>query len=181
MTHANTHANKGDEGDSSSPSDEETDSDEPDGNRRQAVPDGKAGDSTARKGPLREEGAGSRKERMAAYIRASGVVFRAMHLLEEWKYITARITSAKVPVDLIALRKDVVLLVQVISSRKPITDTKAVLRHFAVKIQNLRSMGTLFQFRKILMAYSRSGGWMTYDVYPNGLVPAWNVQAVPDT
>jgi hypothetical protein len=130
-------------------------------------------------GALRETRGKGRGERIREYLRGSGVVYRAMGLLEEWKYMTARISSGKVPVDIIALRNDVVLLVQVISSRKPLPDAKAVLRHFAGKIQNLRSMGTLFQFRKILMAYSRSGGWMTYDVYPNGLAPARNIAAVP--
>jgi hypothetical protein len=132
-------------------------------------------------GITRKTEGGGRVGRIREYLRGSGMVYRAMHLLEEWKYMTARISSAKVPVDIIALRKDVVLLVQVISSRKPLPDAKTVLRHYAVKIGNLRSMGTALQFRKMLLAYSRRCGWKCFDVLPSGLIPAWNVPAVPDS
>ena len=130
---------------------------------------------------IHETGCEGRKERMEEYLRGSGVVYRAMHLLEEWKYMTARISSTKVPVDIIALRKDVVLLVQVISSRRPLPDAKTVLRHYAEKIGSLRSMGTAMQFRKMLLAYSRRCGWKYFEVLPSGLIPVWNVPAVPDS
>ena len=115
------------------------------------------------------------------YLRNSGIVYRAMHLLEEWKFVTARISCARVPVDIIAFRKDMSLLVQVISSRGPLPNAKAIVRHYAVKIHDLRTMGTSLNFRKMLMAYSRPCGWKYYDVLPGGLIPAWSVPVPPAT
>jgi hypothetical protein len=121
---------------------------------------------------------GNRK-RVERYLRSSGVVHRAMQLLEEWKFLSARLSSAKVPVDIIALRKDVALLIQVISSKKPVPDARTLVRLYAGKITALREMGTSAQFRKILMAYSTLCGWKYYDVLPGGLIPAWDLPAVP--
>ncbi len=114
------------------------------------------------------------------YLRNRGVVHSAMRLLEEWKFMPARITSSKVPVDIIALRRDMALLIQVISSKKPIPDAKTLVRHYAKKIDALRRMGTTAQFRKVLMAYSKLCGWKYYDVLPGGLIPAWDLPAVAE-
>jgi hypothetical protein len=149
MSHSKNNTGNYDDGNDSSSSDEGTESDDPDGNSRQDAPvdlvvnpahETVVTDKTEPKG---------RGERIKEYLRGSGVVYRAMHLLEEWKYMTARISSTKVPVDIIALRKDVVLLVQVISSRRPLPDAKTVLRHYAEKIGSLRSMGTAFQLLRV--------------------------------
>jgi hypothetical protein len=178
MSHSTTNTNNNKDGNDISSSDEGTGSGDPDGNSGQDAPVDRAPNPPGVMAVTHEKG---RKERIKEYLRGSGIVYRAMHLLDEWKYMTARISSAKVPVDIIALRKDVVLLVQVISSRKPLPDAKAVLRHYAEKIGNLRSMGTSQQFRKMLLAYSRSCGWKYFEVLPSGLIPAWNVPAVPDS
>jgi hypothetical protein len=85
---------------------------------------------------------------------------------------------SKVPVDIIALRNDMTLLVQVISSKKPIPDAKTLVRDYAGKIDALRRMGSTVQFRKMLMAYSRVCDWKYYEVLPGGLIPAWHL---PDT
>ena len=180
MFHAKMNMNNDADGNDNSSSDESTESDDPDGNSGQDAPVDRVPNPSGVKAVIHEKRSEGRKERIKEYLRGSGIVYRAMHLLEEWKYMTARISSAKVPVDIIALRKDVVLLVQVISSRKPLPDAKTVLRHYAEKIGNLRRMGTAMQFRKMLLAYSRPCGWKYFEVLPSGLIPAWNVPAVPD-
>ena len=182
MTHAKKNNRESTDGDASSSSDDDTDKRTTGSMSMQEAPDDREenppSDSEA---IVHETGIEGRKERMEAYLRGSGVVYRAMHLLEEWKYMTARISSTKVPVDIIALRKDVVLLVQVFSSRRPLPDAKTVLRHYAEKVGSLRSMGTAVQFRKMLLAYSRRCGWKYFEVLPSRLIPVWNVPAVPDS
>jgi len=180
MSHAKQNMNNDADRDDSTSSDESTESDDPDGNSGQVAPVDQVTKTPGETSVIPAKGSEGRKERIKEYLRGSGIVYRAMHLLEDWKYMTARISSAKVPVDIIALRKDVVLLVQVISSRKPLPDAKTVLRYYAEKIRNLRSMGTAMQFRKMLLAYSRPCGWKYFEVLPSGLIPAWNVPAVPD-
>jgi hypothetical protein len=181
MSHTKQNTNNDTDRNDSTSSDEGTESDDPDGNSGQVAPVDRGTDHSGETPVIHEKGSGGRKGRTKEYLRGSGIVYRAMHLLEDWKYLTARISSAKIPVDIIALRKDVVLLVQVISSRKPLPDAKTMLRHYAEKIGNLRSMGTAMQFRKMLLAYSRSCGWKFFEVLPSGLIPAWNVPAVPDS
>ncbi len=114
-----------------------------------------------------------------AYLRGSRIVFRAMRLLEEWKYLPAQISHCRIPFDIIALRDDVTLLIQVISSKKPIPDAKALVRNYVAKIDALRWMRTTAQFRKMLMAYSGAFGWKYYEVLPGGLIPAWHLPDIP--
>jgi len=118
-------------------------------------------------------------EVISTYLRSGGIVHRAMQLFEDWKYQPARIICSGIPVDIIAIRNDRVLLVQVISSRTPVLDAATLTSQYGGKIQNLRAMGTEAQFRKILLAYSRGSGWKYYDVLPGGLIPAWNLPEPP--
>jgi hypothetical protein len=110
-------------------------------------------------------------------LKNRGIVHRAMQILGEWKFIPARIICAAVPVDIIAVRRDASLLVQVISSKQPIPCAKMLVRRYRTKIQALRMLGTTAQFRKLLMAWSRPCGWKYYDVLPGGLKPAWDLAA----
>ena len=110
-------------------------------------------------------------------LKNRGIVHRAMQILGEWKFIPARIICAAVPVDIIAVRRDASLLVQVISSKQPIPCAKTLVQRYRTKIQALRTLGTTAQFRKLLMAHSRSCGWKYYDVLPGGLKPAWDLAA----
>ncbi len=114
------------------------------------------------------------------YRRSTGIIFRAMRLLEEWKYLPAQISHSRIPVDIIALRHDLALLIQVIYARKPVSSARVLISHFAEKVENLRRMGTTRQFRKIIMVYSRLYGWKYYEVLPGGLIPAWALPAVPE-
>lgn len=118
-------------------------------------------------------------ESVDGYLRNRGIVHRAMELLEEWKFLPARISSSKVPVDIIAIRKDMTLLVQVISSKKPIPNAKTLVRHYAAKVDAVRQMGSPLQFKKMLMAYSKLCGWKYYEVLPGGLIPAWHLPDAP--
>ena len=113
----------------------------------------------------------------AVRLKNRGIVHRAMQILGEWKFIPARIICAAVPVDILAVRQDVTLLVQVISSKQPIPCAKTLVQRYRTKIQALRTLGTTAQFRKLLMAWSRPCGWKYYDVLPGGLKPAWDLAA----
>ena len=107
--------------------------------------------------------------------RNSGVVHRAMKQLEAWKFLPARIIIAKVPVDIVALREDMDMLVQVITSRQQIPDAKTLIATYPQKIGSFCRMKTSAQFRKLLMAYSTLRGWKYYNVLPGGLMPAWDL------
>jgi hypothetical protein len=114
------------------------------------------------------------------YLRSSGIVHRAMRMLEEWKYVPARISNSLIPVDIIAMRKSEALLIQVISSKKPVPDAKTLVRLYAEKVNYLRMMGTSQQFRKYIMVYSLLSGWKYYEVLPGGLIPAWHLTDLPE-
>jgi hypothetical protein len=111
------------------------------------------------------------------WLKNRGIVHRAMEILGSWKFIPTRIICAAVPVDIIALRQDMSLLVQVISSKQPVPCAKTLVQRYRTKIQDLRTLGTDARFRKLLMAYSQSCGWKYYDVLPGGLKPAWDLAA----
>jgi hypothetical protein len=158
--------------------------------RKESRPGEERGRSTGRGKPL--AGAGSetaviiheqdRKGSVSvldSYLKNRGIVHRAMELLEAWKYLPARITSARIPVDIIALHDDMDMLVQVISSKHPIRDVNTLYRNYAKKIDSLRLMGMARRYRKILMAYSLPSGWKHYDVLPGGLIPAWDLYKLP--
>ncbi len=142
---------------------------------RAAVPQLPAGETTI----IVYEQGGDTEEVVSAYLRSSGIVHRAMQLFEDWQYQPARISSSRIPVDILAIRNDTALLVQVIHYRGAVLDAAQLTRQFGTKIQHLREMGTSRQFRKILLAYSTNGGWKYYDVLPGGLIPAWDLPEAP--
>jgi hypothetical protein len=114
------------------------------------------------------------------YLRSSGIVHRAMQQLAQWKYVPARISTSPIPVDLIALKKSEVLLIQVIYSRIPVPDAKTLLHLFAGKVTSLRMMGTPAQFGKYIMVFSPRCGWKYYEVLAGGLIPAWHLPDSPE-
>ena len=114
-----------------------------------------------------------------SYLKNRGIVHRAMELLEAWKYFPARIVSARIPVDIVALRDDMDMLIQVVSSKHPMSDANILYRNFAKKIDPFRMMNVAKRYRKILMAYSMPCGWKHYDVLPGGLIPAWDLHKLP--
>ena len=111
------------------------------------------------------------------WLKPRGIVHRAMQILREWNFVPARIICSSVPVDIVALRQDISLLVQVISSKQPVPCAKTLVQRYRKKIQDLRSLGTDARFRKLLMAWSQPCGWKYYDVLPGGLKPAWDLAA----
>jgi len=113
------------------------------------------------------------------YVKTRGIVQRAMELLEVWNFQPASIRGSRLPVDIIALRDDMDMLIQVISSKHPIPDAKTLIERYRKKIDDLRLMGTATRFRKILMAWSMPCGWKHYDVLPGGLKPAWDLHMLP--
>ncbi|MEN6442441.1 MAG: hypothetical protein ABFC71_01640 [Methanoregula sp.] len=125
--------------------------------------------------PLHEEPETTCPVGAPEYTRSNGCVYRAMRMLAEWNYLPARISASPIPVDIIALKKSEVLLVQVIFTRIPIPDAKTLLHHYAKKVASLRTMGTPAQFKKYIMVFSPRCGWKYYEVLPGGLIPAWNL------
>jgi hypothetical protein len=126
---------------------------------------------------LHEADNGGSLRQPRVWLKSRGVVHRAMEILVSWKFIPARILCAAVPVDIVAMRQDMSLLVQVISSKQPVPCAKTLVQRYRKKIQDLRTLGTDARFRKLLMAYSLPCGWMYYDVLPGGLKPAWDLAA----
>jgi hypothetical protein len=116
-------------------------------------------------------------QKPGVWLKPRGIVHRAMQILREWNFVPARIICSPVPVDIVAMRQDMSLLVQVISSKQPIPCAKTLVRCYRKKIQYLRSLGTDSRFRKLLMAWSQPCGWKYYDVLPGGLKPAWDLAA----
>jgi hypothetical protein len=116
---------------------------------------------------------------LGSYLKNRGIVHRAMELLEGWGYNPARIVSAKLPVDIVAIHKDTDILAQVISSRHPITDVSMLYRSYTKKIDDLRLMDIARRYRKIVMSWSMPLGWKHYDVLPGGLIPAWDLHKLP--
>ena len=114
-----------------------------------------------------------------SYLKNRGIVHRAMELLEAWGYNPARIVSAKLPVDIVAIHRDTDILAQVISSRHPITDVSMLYRNYTKKIDDLRLMDIARRYRKIVMSWSMPLGWKHYDVLPGGLIPAWDLHKLP--
>jgi hypothetical protein len=114
-----------------------------------------------------------------SYLKNRGIVHRAMELLEGWGYNPARIVSAKLPVDIVAIHRDTDILAQVISSRHPITDVSMLYRNYTKKIDDLRLMDIARRYRKIVMSWSMPLGWKHYDVLPGGLIPAWDLHKLP--
>jgi hypothetical protein len=113
------------------------------------------------------------------YMKNRGIVHRAMDLLHAWKYLPARIVSARLPVDIIALHKDTDILAQVISSKHPMPDVDTLSRNHGKKIDSLRLMDVARRYRKIVMSWSMPFGWKHYDVLPGGLIPAWDLHKLP--
>ena len=83
---------------------------------------------------IHENGGDDTGQVISSYLRSSGIVHRAMRLFEEWNYHPARISSSKIPVDILAIRKDTVLLVQVISSRATVLDAASMTGQYGEKI-----------------------------------------------
>jgi|GEM_PF-4027552 hypothetical protein len=144
---------------------------------KQALRGTAAGETTV---IIHGDGAGEPLENITAYLRSSGIVHRAMGLLADWKFRTARISCSFVPVDIIAFRDKKALLVQAIYSKTPVPDAKTVESRYKEKITSLRQMGTSDQFRKIVMVYSSKCGWKYYEVLPGGLIPAWDLPEIPE-
>jgi len=129
---------------------------------------------------IHEPEGGELRHELNEYLRSSGIVHRAMRMLEEWKYVPSRISNSPIPVDIIALRKSEALLIQVIYSKMPVPDAHTLQHRYAGKVNYLRMMGTSQQFRKYIMVYSPQCGWKYYEVLPGGLIPAWHLPDIPE-
>jgi len=128
---------------------------------------------------VHETDGGDSLSALDCYMKNRGIVHRAMDLLHAWKYLPARIVSAKLPVDIIALHKDSDILAQVVSSKHPMPDVDTLSRNYGKKIDSLRLMDVARRYRKIVMSWSMPFGWKHYDVLPGGLIPAWDLHKLP--
>jgi len=103
------------------------------------------------------------------YTRCNAIIIDAMHIQECLGYLPILVRKSKIPLDLVGLRADGALIVEVVRSRKPLPDAPTVLDRCRTEIDCLRTMKSPSQCRKMLWVYSPQCRWRFYDVYPGGI------------
>jgi hypothetical protein len=103
------------------------------------------------------------------YTRCNAVIIDAMRILECLGYLPILVRKSKIPLDLIGFRPDGAVVIEVVRSRTPLADAKAVCTHCRKEIDYLRAMKPSSQFRKMLWVYSPQCRWRFYDVFPGGI------------
>jgi hypothetical protein len=103
------------------------------------------------------------------YTRCNAIIFDAMRILECLDYLPVLVRKSKIPLDLIGIRADGAMLIEVVRSRKPLPDAHTVCTLCRKEIDYLRAMKPSSQFRKMIWVYSPQCRWRFYDVYPGGI------------
>ncbi len=103
------------------------------------------------------------------YTRCNAVIFDAMHILKCLSYLPVLVRKSKIPLDLIGIRPDGALVIEVVRSRTPLPDARTVVARCRKEIDYLREIKPSSQFRKMLWVYSPQCRWRFYDVYPGGI------------
>jgi hypothetical protein len=103
------------------------------------------------------------------YTRCNAVIIDAMRILECLGYLPVLVRKSKIPLDLIAIRPDGAMIIEVARSRTPIPNAKVVCTQCKKEIGYLRMMKPSSQFRKMLWVYSPQCRWRFYDVFPGGV------------
>ncbi len=103
------------------------------------------------------------------YIRCNAVIIDAMRILECFGYLTIMVRKSKIPLDLVGLRPDGAVAIEVVRSRLPLPDAKVVYRECKKEVDYLRKMKSPSQCRKMLWVWSPQCRWRFYDVFPGGI------------
>jgi len=103
------------------------------------------------------------------YTRSNAIICEATRILETWGYIAATIRKSRIPFDLIGMRPDYTLVIEVVRSRRPVPDAPALCEFFTKEVRYLQSMKISSHYRKMIWVYSPQCRWRFYDVFPGGV------------
>jgi hypothetical protein len=103
------------------------------------------------------------------YTRCNAIIIDSMRILECLGYLPVLVRKSRIPLDLIGLRADGALIIEVVRSRTPLPDAPTVLRQCRKEVDYLREMKSPSQARKMLWVYSPQCRWRFYDVFPGGI------------
>jgi hypothetical protein len=103
------------------------------------------------------------------YSRSNAIICEATRILESWGYIAATIRKSRIPFDLIAMRPNDTLVIEVVRSRRPVPDAPALCEFFTKEVRYLQSMKISSHYRKMIWVYSPQCRWRFYDVFPGGV------------
>ncbi|MHB8163908.1 MAG: hypothetical protein ACYDDV_06105 [Methanoregula sp.] len=103
------------------------------------------------------------------YSRCNAIICEASRILETWGYMAVTIRKSRIPFDLVGMRPDETLVIEVVRSRRPVPDAPALCEIFRKEVSYLQSMKISFQHRKMIWVYSPQCRWRFYDVFPGGV------------
>jgi len=103
------------------------------------------------------------------YTRSNAIICEATRILETWGYMAVTIRKSRIPFDLIGMKPDDTLVIEVVRSRRPVPDGPALCEIFLKEVDYLRSIKASSRFRKMIWVYSPQCRWRFYDVFPGGV------------
>lgn len=103
------------------------------------------------------------------YTRCNAIICEATRILETWGYLAATIRKSRIPFDLIGMRQNDTLVIEVVRSRRPVPDAPALCEFFLKEVSYLQSMKISPHYRKMIWVYSPQCRWRFYDVFPGGV------------
>jgi hypothetical protein len=103
------------------------------------------------------------------YTRCNAIIFDAMRILGCFGYLPVLVRKSTIPLDIVGIRQDGALIIEVVRSRRPLPDAKTVCTFCRMEIDYLREMQPSSQFRKMIWVYSPQCRWRFYDVFPGGI------------
>lgn len=105
-----------------------------------------------------------------SYTRGRRVEYLARDRLRARGFCVIRSAGSRTPVDLVAGRNRQVLFVQTRRTRRPLSDTRAVVSRFSREIARLQSVLRKVDLPVQLWLFSDREGWRFFNVYSGGIV-----------
>ncbi|HVP97044.1 hypothetical protein [Methanoregula sp.] len=103
------------------------------------------------------------------YTRCNAIIIDAMRILECLGYQPVLVRKSRIPLDLVGLRADGALIIEVARSRTALPNARQVVLHCRKEMDYLSEMKSSSQVRKMLWVYSPQCRWRFYDVFPGGV------------
>jgi hypothetical protein len=103
------------------------------------------------------------------YTRCNAIILDAIRILECLGYLPVLVRKSTIPLDIVGIRADGALIIEVVRSRRPLPDAHTVSTFCRREIDYLREMKPSSQFRMMIWVYSPQCHWRFYDVYPGGI------------